>query len=381
MKGVVFFPLAICILATFIGVHRFVRQTSHRPGWNYTVISMVRNEGHILQRMLNSVRGPIFLCDTGSNDTSTRFWSKYPTVHHNWTERFDANRNMCLSHWLPHVETDFVLFLDADHQVEHLSSISLATPSYDMNFVHMNGNSLPYLVRTNILSKCKYRGVTHEFLQCSGNITSGHYHGIRLIHFSDGSHRIDKYEKDLQRLQRALEVEQDPLVRRRYVFYLARTLDDMSEYENAEKWYKERTTMGGWQQEIYYSWMRVGVNQLSMGLKEVGRVSLLIAYEVDSNRKEALYYLAQSMRRDERWADCLLYARAGMLVGSPAEDALFVNQPIYDWAMEEELAYCLYHGGKPGEAKRHWQRMLNNPQTPSNVVKVLQKNLRNLHEL
>lgn len=372
MTGVPFFPFFVAVLVTIIIAMRMAQKERY-PGWNYTVISMVRNEGRILGRMLASVRGPVLLCDTGSTDDTHRYWTTYPTVHHNWTDRFDTNRNMCLTHWLPRVKTDFVLFLDADHQVEHGA---LTKPQYDMNFIHFDGNSLPYLVRTSVLRNCKYRGVTHEFLHCTGNVTSGHYHGMHLTHFSDGSHRIEKYIKDRQRLERALEEEQDPMMRRRYVFYLARTLDDMLDFEEAEKWYKKRTTLGGWEQEIYYSWMRMGAMQLlQTGRKEIARVHLLKAYEVDPNRKEALYHLAQSFRQDQRWSDCLLYARAGMLVGSPEKDALFVRQSIYDWAMEEELAYCLYHGGRPGEAVRHWQRLLKNPTTPGNVVDIVRKNV------
>lgn len=362
MRGVPFFPLTVAVL---VGVIIAVRMSQKEPtmAWNYTVVSMVRNEGHILQRMLQSVRGPVLLCDTGSTDDTRRFWSTYPTVHHNWTDQFDTNRNMCLSHWLKYIRTDFVLFLDADHEVVHLNALP---PQFDMNYIRFEGNSLPYLVRTSVLSRCKYRGVTHEFFDCR-NASSGHYSGIELRHFGDGSHRIAKFVKDRERLEKALEKEDDDLMRRRYAFYLARTLEDLQEWKEAEKWYKLRTTLGGWQQEVYYSWLRIGVMQLQQ--KEVARVHFLKAYEVDPNRKEALYYLAQSMRMDKRWPDCLLYARAGMLVGSPDQDALFVNQDIQDWAMEEELAYCLYHAGRPGEAERHWERMRQNPMTPERVIK------------
>lgn len=85
------------------------------------------------------------------------------------------------------------------------------------------------------------------------------------------------------------------------------------------------------------------------------------------HRKEPLYYLARYYRTKEKYSKCLLYARTGMLVGSPVADDIYIEKPIYRYGLELEFAHCLFHSGRPKEAVNQWKRVL--PNLPSGQLK------------
>jgi len=71
-------------------------------------------------------------------------------------------------------------------------------------------------------------------------------------------------------------------------------------------------------------------------------VAFLSIYHDYPHRKEPLYYLTRYYRTMGNYSQCLLYGRAGMLVGSPVADDLYVEKPIYEYALEMEFAHCLF---------------------------------------
>ena len=84
----------------------------------------------------------------------------------------------------------------------------------------------------------------------------------------------------------------------------------------------------------------------------------LECYHRFPHRKEPLYYLARYHRTMGNYSECLLYARTGMLVGSPQYSDQFVEKPIYQYALELEFAHCLYYSGRQQEAINQWKRVL-----------------------
>lgn len=341
-----------------------------------TIVTMLKDEGDIMQRFsksADSLTTKVILCDTGSTDNTKILWERYPTHHFKWTGDFDVNRNQCLDAVLPGIDTKWVLLLDADHTIVKQG---LGEPKHDMNYIYMSpsNNKLPYLVRTSVLGRCRYKGVRHEYLDCL-NVTRGDYHGLSLQHHGDGHHRPEKFQKDLERLTNAFNYEGDPALRIRYAFYIANTHFDLGHYNESIGWYHKRAQWEGWPEEVFFSQYRKGLAMYYTNDTRMGGLTLIDSYKFNPHRKEPLYYLALMERDKEHWPQCLLYTRAGMLVASPAVDALFVDQDIYSWAMEELHAFCLHKSGRPGEAKIHWNRMLSNPNLPDLVKKRVEQNL------
>lgn len=213
VKGLILFAVTLATV--------WITQPPPTP-W-ITVVSMIRNEGRILPRFLHSahfVTPHIFFCDTGSTDNTLEQIKPYLVVQRPWTGRFDTSRNECLQALLQNVTTPYVLLLDADHQVEIINLFS--KPQYQVNTLEMGGYRMPYLIATDTLRRnCSYVGWTHEYLDCKES-TYGPYHGIRLQHHGDGGNRPEKFQRDLDLLERAYKEEGDPTLRVRYGFYLAR---------------------------------------------------------------------------------------------------------------------------------------------------------------
>jgi tetratricopeptide (TPR) repeat protein len=111
---------------------------------------------------------------------------------------------------------------------------------------------------------------------------------------------------------------------------------------------------------------RTAVINMDMG-------AFLAVYHEFPHRKEPLYYLARHYRTLGNYSECLLYARAGMLIGSPVATDTFIEKPIYGYGLELEFAHCLYYAGRPMEAVNQWKRVL--PSMPTKLASELTANL------
>lgn len=100
--------------------------------------------------------------------------------------------------------------------------------------------------------------------------------------------------------------------------------------------------------ETFYALYRLAVLDMKESL-------FLKAYHYYPHRREPLYYLARFARTRNNFTECLLYARSGLLVGSPSIYELYVENAIYLYALEEEFAYCLYYSGRVNEANKFYQ--------------------------
>lgn len=135
-----------------------------------------------------------------------------------------------------------------------------------------------------------YRGVLHEFMHCPQDHTAGHL-PWRMRRNHDGARRRipQTYAKDAEVFVRALETEQDPFLRSRYTFYLAQSYRDCQQYPQAIAHCLQRSVMGGWQEEVYYSLYEVSRLKERLALQDD---EVLAAYEtatqVMPSRIEAL---------------------------------------------------------------------------------------------
>jgi hypothetical protein len=115
--------------------------------------------------------------------------------------------------------------------------------------------------------------------------------------------------------------------------------------------------------DLFFARYRIAVLTMDMG-------AFLSVYHAFPHRKEPLYYLARHYRTIGNYSECLIYARTGMLVGSPVDGDTFIEKPIYMYGLELEFAHCLYHSGRPKEAINQWKRVLPVlPETLKNEIK------------
>jgi len=192
----------------------------------------------------------------------------------------------------------------------------------------------------------EWKGVLHEFQSYKGKSRVLNTSlPITLRHYYDGNARqkgVELYERDAKMLMDALVTENDEFLLTRYVFYLANSYKDAADKDNAIRWYKMRTMLGKWDQEIYESWLSIArfTEDLEMFKK---------AIEVCPTRPDA-YEAALFMARDKenhRWMRQIIDVYESHF-GTPTETLPFTNQGglfVDDdklWKVDDELSMAYY---------------------------------------
>ena len=118
-----------------------------------------------------------------------------------------------------------------------------------------------------------------------------------LMHDDGARRRTDnktRYARDAAIIARALKNERDPLLRARYTFYLGQSYHNALEPERAIEAYRQRATMGFWDQEVFISLYRVAqimaerVGQAGYDL-ETAIAAYQAAHDAMPTRAEALH--------------------------------------------------------------------------------------------
>jgi glycosyltransferase involved in cell wall biosynthesis len=362
---------------------------------NTLLITMVKNERFTLPRLLKSVTpylhdsSWVLVCDTGSTD-GTLEWLKEQNIlriEHPWVN-FAFNRNVCLKTAAKFIKNRTktpdkynILFLDADHVIRPHKQQNITS---DLNMIQLDEGwvyRLPYLMSYKAVTECTYKGVTHEFLDCptSSKITQSNYNGFTIKHYADGGNRKDKFTRDFYLLKKAMEDKSVlPNMKRRYSFYLARTLEDMGEYEKALPWYKQRAQWGGWIEEAFFAQYRVAICMTELGYpnQEVEN-EFIKAIEMLPYRVEPYYHLATMARLNKNWGKCVQWSAEATWQQNNNEvsNSLFIDYDIYEWKLRDEYALCLYYSGSPQLAKHQWKILLENKKMPEKQMQRIKNNL------
>jgi tetratricopeptide (TPR) repeat protein len=189
-----------------------------------------------------------------------------------------------------------------------------------------------------------------------------------------GSQDPDKYRKDAQVLEQALQAEQDPFLRSRYTFYLARSYRDAGEKEKALDNYLKRAELGYWSEEIFESLF--GAAQL---LQAMGRpfdeviAMYLRASDAAPSRAEALHAASVLCRESNKFADGFEYARRGLKIPAPT-GGLFVQPWVYEYGLLDELAVNAYWIEQYQDSLEACQRLLNEGKMPQDMHDRVKKN-------
>jgi tetratricopeptide (TPR) repeat protein len=313
---------------------------------------IVRDEAKTIVRCLESVRGLVdsyVIVDTGSTDYTKDliYACELPgELHEREWVSFGHNRTELMQ--LAYGHADWLLLLDADHTVTHNGppELNLAADSYMLR----HADEPEYWVKRLVAGDKSWHfvGATHEFIATDeAERPAQRLDTITVHHHGDGGHRPEKFERDLELLRDEHEREPENA---RTVFYLANTLRDLGQTEEAIDKYLLRTHMGGWDEEHYCA------------LYEAGRLAddiemLLEAWSFRPSRAEPLYEIAWRMRRRTYWAAAFMVAERGHRIPMTG-DALFVHRWVYEWGCEFELSIAAWHVGEIEQARESSDRLL-----------------------
>lgn len=338
------------------------------------LVMICKNESHIVQQALNSVKDHIgywILADNGSTDGSRElvrdFFKRKGIPGEVWADKWDGlspNRSRALD--LCQGKMQFAFMMDCDDLWEtDESKVPEGTnPFEDLNkVVKQNSASRAWITlhsgdyeyrrgdmfRVSPLNIWKYEGVAHNFAKVKKGFEKhylgtssclakrGHVHSRRL-----GSRGKDnkKYQNNVRKFE--AKIKENPGDTRSW-FYLAESYKDSGNQQKAYDTYMKRSLMyGGYEEERAMASFKVA--QIAVRTKNVDRVQLCRRAILDRpSRPESYFLLSQELRSAGRYREACEWAYEGYLQASDPKktDSLFMSRSSYDWKMEDEFASAM----------------------------------------
>lgn len=314
------------------------------------LVMIVKDEKHIITEALTSILPYIdtyVISDTGSTDGTQECIKTFFDSHHlsgyifndEWQD-FGHNRSVVLRH--AQSKMQFAWMLDADDLVVNNISkndlrkrLDVFQDGFKISIINDNDSMSYHRIQIfNMKRKWKYEGVLHEYpdfdkpnlynpkiLELPIKVES------RRLGARNKMDTIVKYQKDAEILLNAFY--KNPK-NERTVFYLAQSYRDCRNYEKAIEFYKIRTEMGKWPEEIYYSLYQIGLIYLiNIKNEKLGREYCLKAFKFRSHRIESINILVQYYKSIQEYDLAHLYSSKIINVPYPKSDSLFIESKLY----------------------------------------------------
>jgi len=357
-----------------------------------TLCMIVKNESHIILECLNSVYKYIdywVICDTGSTDNTkeiiTNFFKEKGIpgeIHdHEWK---DFGHNRTLAFKAAEGKADYAWVIDADDYLEG-GLVLPPTTEIDSYALRIKRGSF-FWWRNQVFkldSKWEYKGVLHEYAACEKqnakiiklegnyNICARTMGGARNVGISP----IEKYSRDAEVLEKAML--EDP-TNTRHQFYLAQSYFDSQQWEKSDEAYRKRVEMGGWEEEVFYSLYRIAMIA-AITNKTFGEIKekFLMAWNYRPIRAEPLYQIAKMYRMVNQPRLAYLYASMAKTMPYPKFDILFIDEDVYRWQCDDEIAATSFYLHKYDEVIAACESLLKNPSFPNEERPRMEANLAN----
>jgi tetratricopeptide (TPR) repeat protein len=302
---------------------------------------IVKNESRIIKRLFDSVISIIdsyCICDTGSTDNTIEIIEEYfkekgitGKIVKEPFKNFCYNRNFALQACIG--LSDYVLFLDADMILEVKNFDKYLLNNADSFHIIQGNDSFQYqnlrIVKNNGLYK--YVGVTHEYIDTPPNNTIFSFDKsvVFIRDIGDGGAKSDKFERDIRLLLDGIKEEPNNA---RYHFYLANSYYDCGRFGEAINLYKKRIELGGWREEVWYSYYRIGVCYKNMDKFADALFYWLEGYDYYPNRLEGIYEIIKHYRITSKHKLCMKFYNLAKEILDKNENRdsyLFLHNDVY----------------------------------------------------
>lgn len=317
---------------------------------------IVKNESKIITRLLESVLSIIdsyCICDTGSIDDTIKIITDFFNQHnipgkiiHESFRNFAYNRNYALEKCQG--MSDYILLLDADMILETINFNKYVLWESDY-YTILQGNDNFYYQNTRIIKNnglCKYIGVTHEYISVPKALKSLDK-TIFIRDVGDGGAKSDKFERDILLLTDGIEKE--PENRDRYLFYLGNSYYDNGQYEKAIEIYLQKITLNGWNQEVWYSYYRIGLAYKNLNDTNKAIYYWLEGFEYFPNRVENLYEIVKHYRTISKHKLANVYYQIALKIMDDKsilkDKHLFLRNDVYTYKLYYEYSIFAFYLG------------------------------------
>lgn len=332
---------------------------------------IVKNESKIITRLFDSVLSIIdtyCICDTGSTDNTVdiikEYFKKYNIlgkIVFQEFKNFSQARNFALNNCFNEdgsPMSDYILLLDADMILEikkkdiNTFKKSLNMDSYNIlqgtdTFYYNNTRIVKNIINNGntLYNQFKYIGATHEYISTPNNNKGNLSKDIIFIKdIGDGGSKSDKFSRDILLLTKA--IEENPNNERDH-FYLANSYYNIGKYQDAIEMYKKRIKLGGWIQEIWYSYYRIGLSYKNLNKIENAIYEWIEGYNQLPERLENIYQIINHYRVLGKNKTALIFYNLAKEVLNKKlniDDYLFLEKDIYSYKLDYEFSiialYC-----------------------------------------
>lgn len=360
-----------------------------RPKQNTICLNMiVKNEGRIIKRLLESVIDIIdcyCICDTGSTDDTKYIIQEYfkdkniqGKIMDEPFRDFGYNRTIAMksavgmsSHLLL-LDADMIieispLILDSKENIDKFKN-SLVCDAYNI----LQGNDAFQYKNVRILRnkpEYSYFGVTHECVMTSPGSTysdiTKEYIFIKDI--GDGGCKTDKNARDIKLLEKGLEELPN---NDRYTFYLANSYYDNGGFEKAIELYKKRIEIGGWVEEVWFSYYSIG-NCYEKKNDMINAIHYWMeSYQHYPKRLESIYKIISYYRGNQKYRIAYMFFSMCEFPSLIEEvNFLFTEKDVYDYKIDYEFSVmCYYCNIHNKDVYKSIMKVLNASTTPEYIV-------------
>ncbi len=324
---------------------------------------IVKNESRVILRMLRSVIRIIdsyCICDTGSTDNTVAlisdfFQSQVPPIPGKIVSEpfrdFAYNRTFALNACVDMPSADYILLMDADMVLDFPANFDTNEFKQQLTkadaFHFFQGSHTFYYKNTRIVRNrigIKYWGVTHEYVDMpeGTHMISIPKSNIFIVDIGDGGSKSDKFERDIRLLTQGLI---DNPNNNRYTFYLANTYKDNHKFEEAIDYYNKRIHLGGWFEEVWFSYYAIGLCHKHLGNMTQAIHSWMEAYQYFPYRLENLNEIIEHYRYLGKNHLSYMFCDKALshLRNLHSIDYLFLNPDVYDYKLLYEMSIIGYY--------------------------------------
>jgi tetratricopeptide (TPR) repeat protein len=355
---------------------------------------IVKNESRVIRRLMESVYQLIdsyCICDTGSTDDTVNIITDFfneknipGKVVFEQFKDFGYNRTYAMKQCVGLPDADYLLLLDADMVLEFGKSLDIETfkNSLELEAYHIFQGSPSFFYKNVRILKnhpeFSYWGVTHEYVQTPPH---ARYNDIDknllfINDIGDGGAKAEKFERDIRLLEKGLE---ELPGNDRYTFYLANSYRDYGNKEKAIENYKRRIEIGGWKEEVWFSYYSIGKCYKDMGDMANAIFYWMEAYEYFPERIENLYEIVNYYRLlgKNRLAYDYYEMADYIRKNHTSSDHLFLQKDIYDYKLDYEFSiigyYCNRHNHNIHSS---CMKVLENPNVDESTLKNVLSNYK-----
>ena len=311
---------------------------------------IVKNESKIITRLFDSVSEIIdcyCICDTGSTDNTINIIQEYFSkknipgkVVNEPFKNFCYNRNFSLNSAIE--MSDYVLLMDADMVLEVKNFNKHELLLADSHTILQGNDEFYYdnmrIVKNNGLYS--YCGVTHEYINTPSNNTKHSISKNKLFirDIGDGGSKSNKTERDIKLLTDGINEEPN---NERYHFYLANSYSDCGKHNEAIEYYKKRIQFGGWNQEVWYSYYKMGHCYKNIGDISKAITSWMEGYDYLPERLEGIHQIIMHYRVISKHKLALLFYELAIKIiqkNHHIDGYLFLHKDVYSYKIYYEYS-------------------------------------------